>query len=100
MEFFEAGGGFWFFVLVGVPVLHEFVVRGFDLAFACVLVDREDVVEVDTRSDGLWFVAGFFGVGLVTDKKFALDGEANERVADGGGEVDELDSDLGFACED
>lgn len=47
MEFFETGGGFGGFVLVGVPVLHEFVVCGFDLAPACVGMYGEDVVEVD-----------------------------------------------------
>lgn len=96
MEFFEAGGGFGFFVFVGVPVLHEFVVGGFDLALACVLVDREDVVEVDAWGVGLWFALAI-GVGLVADEELALDGEADEGVADGWVEVDELDPDLGFS---
>lgn len=47
----------------------------------------------------MFFVGGLGGVGVVADDELAEDGEVEEGVAVGWGEVDELNTDLGSAGE-
>lgn len=82
-----------------MPFFGETVEGGFNLALGRVWTDGENFVEIELNSIGLLFGIGLRVAGVVADDELSEDGEVEEGIAMGRGEVDELNSDLAATAE-